>query len=147
MLENNIIKLRALEPSDIDLLYKWENDISVWRVSNTLAPFSKYIIKQYIENSHFDIYQTKQLRLIIDLKSGEELIPIGCIDLFDFEPFHNRAGIGILIADSEYRGKSYASEALDLLIKYSFEILNLHQLYCNITVDNEASLKLFVRKM
>jgi diamine N-acetyltransferase len=68
---------------------------------------------------------------------------VGCIDLFDFDPNHLRAGIGILIADKSDRRKGYASEALELLIKYCFETLNLHQLYCNVTPENEPSVLLF----
>ena len=138
MIGQNII-LRALEPSDIDLLYQWENDQSLWQLSNTVAPFSKFILEQYLLNSHQDIFTAKQLRLIIALKDSTS---IGCIDLFEFDPNHKRAGIGILIND-EYRNKGYASEAIDLLIKYAFETLELHQLFCNIASDNESSLNLF----
>ncbi|RLD63640.1 MAG: GNAT family N-acetyltransferase [Bacteroidetes bacterium] len=145
MLENKNIKLRALEASDLDLLYEWENNTDIWSISNTLSPFSKHILKQYLENSHLDIYQTKQLRLIIDLKKKENNIPIGTIDLFDFDPFHLRAGIGILIYSEENRNKGYATEALELLINYSFNYLGLHQLYCNIASDNMKSIKLFTK--
>lgn len=142
MLTGKKIKLRALEPSDLELLYHWENDAATWTVSNTQTPFSKYVLEQYIANAHLDIYSTKQLRLIIcDLKDKA----IGCIDLFDFDPNHKRAGVGILIASTNDRKKGYATEALELLIKYAFSTLNLHQLYCNITTDNEASIKLFKR--
>ncbi|MBN4051414.1 GNAT family N-acetyltransferase [bacterium AH-315-M05] len=142
------IKLRAIEPSDIDLLHKWENDRSIWSVSNTIAPFSRKEIEEYITSIR-DIYADKQLRLMIvkNLKSpsGEGGVKgeIGCIDLFDFDKNNLRAGVGILIAEPSQRQKGYASEALELLIKYCFTILNLHQLYCNIPVDNEASIKLF----
>ncbi len=143
MLEGKNIKLRALEPSDIDLLYDWENNTKIWTISNTLAPFSKFILKQYLENSHLDIYQTKQLRLIIELKSKDTNIPIGAIDMFDFDPYHLRAGVGILISTEEHRKKGYATEALQILINYSFLYLGLHQLYCNIASDNMKSVKLF----
>ncbi len=137
------IELRAIEPYDVDILYKWENDISVWHLSNTIEPFSKFVIEQYVMNSHQDIYTSKQLRLMIDLINPiAKNKTIGCIDLFDFDPKNKRAGIGILIT-KEQRAKGYASEALYLLIKYSFETLRLHQLYCNISVNNEVSLKLF----
>jgi len=88
------ISLRPLEPEDLDLLYIWENDVNIWKVSNTLAPFSRYILKQYIEESYKDIYESKQLRLIIQDEQG---IPVGAVDLFDFDPYHARAGVGILI--------------------------------------------------
>lgn len=138
------ILLRAPEPEDLDYLYLWENDPGVWHVSNTLAPFSRFTLKNYIENSHLDIYQAKQLRFMIDLKSTGN--PIGTIDLFEFDPYHNRAGIGILIGDVTQRNKGYAAEAIDLIIEYSFGILKLHQLYCNIGSDNLNSIRLFLSK-
>jgi diamine N-acetyltransferase len=122
-LKGHLISLRAVEPSDLELLYLWENNPLVWHLSNTTAPFSKHILKEYIENAKHDIYVTKQLRLIINTpKYG----PIGCIDLFDFDPTNQRAGIGILIADEQHRGKGYASEALEILCNYCFSILHLH---------------------
>jgi diamine N-acetyltransferase len=138
------IQLRAIEPNDIDHIYKWENNTSIWNLSNTITPFSRFVIKQFIDNSHLDIFQSKQLRLMIDVINTNE--SVGTIDLFDFDPLHKRAGIGILIADKENRSKGYASEALDLLINYCFTILQLHQLYCNITTDNTESINLFTKK-
>jgi diamine N-acetyltransferase len=134
------IILRALEPSDIDLLYRWENDTDTWTVSNTQTPYSRFVLEQYIAGAHQDIYSVKQLRLMICTKNGD---PVGTIDIFDFDPNHLRAGIGILIAAKEDRRKGYASEALELIINYCFSVLNLHQLYCNIAIDNEASVFLF----
>ena len=134
------IRLRPLEPEDLEILYQWENDPVIWQVSNTLVPFSRYILKQYIAESHRDIFETKQLRLIIEDLSGHA---VGAIDLFDFDPFHQRAGIGILISGKNDRGKGLATNALTFMTKYAVEILGLHQLYANITVDNEASIHLF----
>lgn len=139
------ILLRALEPADIEVLYKWENDPEIWHVSNTLTPYSKYVLEKYIENSHMDIYQARQLRLMIDVRNGtvKTSRPVGTIDLFDFDPYHNRAGVGILIGDKSDRKKGYASNALRQFLAYCFGTLQLHQLYCNITEGNTDSLKLF----
>lgn len=139
------IFFRALEPSDVETLYNWENDRSIWRLSNTIVPFSKFILEQYIKNSHQDIYTAKQLRLMIDVNNNENNIKtIGCIDLFDFDPLNMRAGVGLFI-DKDYRGKGFASKTLKNLIEYAFDVLNLHQLYCNITVDNKSSIELFTK--
>ncbi|NPA35338.1 MAG: GNAT family N-acetyltransferase [Chlorobi bacterium] len=142
MLEGDGIRLRALEPEDVELLYSWENDMKIWEVSNTLTPFSKYQLKRYIESSKLSIYQTKQLRLIIEADDGKNHLPVGMIDLFDFDPFHNRGGVGIII-NSRFRGKGYARKALMLFVDYCFGYLKLHQLYASITEDNEASISLF----
>lgn len=141
LLENEIIKLRAVEPEDLDIIYEWENNSAVWRLSNTLVPFSRFVIKQYLENSHLSIYETSQLRLMIVSKQKYEAI--GTVDLFDFDAFNQRAGVGILINEPKNRRKGFAETALNLLIEYSFVHLSLHQLYCNISEGNEASLNLF----
>jgi diamine N-acetyltransferase len=141
ILENKNIRLRALEPTDLNLLYRWENDSSIWEVSNTLKPFSLFVLKQYLESSHLDIYESKQLRLVIERKENNE--PVGLIDLFDFDPFHQRAGIGISINNKKHQQKGYATEALETLCTYAFSVLQIHQLYCNVTSKNKVSLQLF----
>jgi diamine N-acetyltransferase len=138
------IKLRAPEPEDLDILYVWENDPEIWNVSNTITPFSRFILSKYIENAHLDVFQTRQLRLMIDVSvSGTRTKTVGAIDLFDFEPLHLRAGVGILIGDVSDRKKGYADKALKHLIHYSFNTLLLNQLYCNISIDNQISMDLF----
>jgi diamine N-acetyltransferase len=141
ILENKTVSLRAPEPEDLDLLYIWENETSIWQVSGTITPFSRYVLKRYLENAGNDIFQAKQLRMIIQLKKNNR--PVGAIDIFDFDAHHRRAGIGILIADPTDRRHGYAREALETLTAYCFSVLNLHQLYCNIAAGNKASIKLF----
>lgn len=143
LLENLTISLRAPEPGDLDLLYLWENDTSIWSISGTLAPFSRNVLKQYLDHAGKDIYEAKQLRLIIQLRSNHR--PVGAIDLFDFDPHHRRCGVGILVAEPSDRQKGYAREALDILMEYCDKFLHLHQLYCNIAAGNEASIALFKR--
>jgi diamine N-acetyltransferase len=135
------IRLRAIEPEDLELLYEWENDNSYWAISNTVSPFSRYTLKRYIENSHKTIFETGQLRLMIE--HAEDKITIGTIDVFEFDAFHKRAGIGILIANESYRRKGYATMSLSCLINYCFKTLQLHQLYCNILSNNQISIDLF----
>ena len=145
MISGNAIHLRALEPADIDLMYEWENDTAIWPVSGTIAPFSRHTMEQFIKLAHHDIYTNKQLRLAIDKKNNYKLngTTVGFIDLFEFDPAHMRAGVGILVGKLEERRKGHALEALNLLSKYAFSVLNLHQLYCHIHVNNEAIIKLF----
>lgn len=139
-LKGETIYLRALEPEDLELIHAVENDESVWEISNTQTPYSKFLIKQYLEEAHRDIYDVKQLRLVISNYNHEA---IGLIDVFDFDFKNGRAGIGILIKDEANRSHGAGKEALSLLINYSFTHLDLHQLYCNISEENTISLKLF----
>lgn len=105
-LEGRTTRLRALEPGDIELMYAWENDTEIWGVSGTLAPFSRHTLERFIEGQQFDIFQTRQQRLIIETPEG---LPVGALDLFDLDPVNLRAGVGILIHDTAQRGKGYAA--------------------------------------
>ena len=134
------MNLRALEPEDLEFLYEIENNELFWEVSHTQTPFSKYVLKQYLENAHLDIFEAKQLRLLIEEKSTKKRM--GMIDFFDFNPQHRRAGIGILV-HPKFQKKGVASIALEMVIRYAFSQLNLHQLYANILSDNKHSITLF----
>ncbi len=136
------VSLRPLEPNDLDLLYAWENNMEIWAVSNTKTPFSKHVLAQYLVESVQDIYTTKQLRLVIQDEKGKAA---GAVDLFDFEPYHLRAGVGILIHNTNDRQHGYAGDALQALCIYAFEVLGLKQLYANIAADNIASIRLFTK--
>jgi diamine N-acetyltransferase len=137
------IYLRALEPEDLEFIHTIENDESVWEISNTITPYSKFLIKQYLKQSHKDIFEVKQLRLVI---SSYDDVALGMIDLFDFDFKNSRAGVGILVKELNDRAKGFGSEALKLLINYSFTHLGLHQLYCNVSEENDISIKLFTKQ-
>ncbi|WP_047546968.1 GNAT family N-acetyltransferase [Psychroserpens sp. Hel_I_66] len=139
-LKGEHIYLRALEPEDLDFIHEIENSQDIWEISNTITPYSKFLIKQYLKQAHRDVFDVKQLRLVI---SNYENVALGMIDLFDFDFKNKRAGVGILIKDSVNRQKGFGKEALQLLVDYCKSQLDLHQLYCNISEENEKSLKLF----
>lgn len=139
-LKGKHIYLRALEPEDLGFVYEVENDTSLWSLSDTQTPYSRFTLKQYLENAQQDIFEAKQLRLAISTNND---VTIGLIDVFDFDVKNKRAGIGILIKDETNRYKGYGKEALNLLVNYCFKTLHLHQVYANISQTNEASLSLF----
>lgn len=139
------VQLRAVEPGDIDKLFEWENDPEIWKAGNTLEPYSKFTLEQFIQNAGLDIFQTKQVRWMIDLHKKTGIKTVGTIDLFNFDPLHRRAGVGLLIGDKKERRRGIATKALAILLDYSFQILQLHQIYCNISKQNAVSIRFFVK--
>lgn len=140
MLANKNITLRAPEPEDLEVFYKWENDTSLWSYGSTITPFSRYMLKEYIASGGGDFYQTRQLRLMIVNKADQSTV--GMIDLFDFDPFHRRAALGILI-DPAHQRQGFALQALTLLDAYAFRFLGIHMLFVHVPQCNEASIRLF----
>ncbi len=143
MLKKENLTLRAPEPEDVDFLFGLENDTKLWTVSETRVPYSRYDLEQYILSAEKqDPFVARQVRFIIEWHDTDQTAPVGTIDLFDLDAFHSRGGVGIVLME-KYRGRSLAGKALDLLVDYAFNFLNLHQLYCNVGEDNPSSLKLF----
>ncbi len=142
LLQGKNLFLRPLETTDLELLYLWENNTGNWQAGSNLTPFSRFYLEQYIISAQNNIYEDKQLRLIIENYNSQV---VGIIDMFNFDPHHKRTAVGILIGN-EYRRRGYASEALGILKKYAKEILNLHQLYCSIEHGNQHSLDLFLKQ-
>lgn len=140
MIKSERICLRPLEPSDIDFLYKWENDTSLWQYGDTIAPLSKHLIADYVTNYDIDIYKAKQLRLMIQSNTDNSII--GTIDIYNLEIFHQRAYLGILIAP-DYRNKGYATEAINSVLQYAKNILGLRQMVAYVSIENILSIKLF----
>ncbi|MGB5499970.1 MAG: GNAT family N-acetyltransferase [Maribacter sp.] len=138
-LKGENIYLRALEPDDLNFLYELENNTAIWEISGTTMPYSRHVLKQYLDNAHRDIYDVKQLRLCIC--KGEKVL--GLIDLFDFDPQHKRAGVGIVILEEKERNQGIGTEAIQLLTEYGYTTLGLRQLFANVMADNLASIHLF----
>jgi len=139
MLKGKHIYLRGVEIDDLNFIEALENNPENWLISGTLIPFSRKSIEEYI-NAIRNLQTDKQCRWIISLASNDECI--GAIDLFEYDSIHRRAGVGIII-EEKYRKKGYASQAIDLLIEYSFSHLNLFQLWACIIDNNIASQNLF----
>jgi len=133
------LHLRALEMDDIETLFETENDSSLWKYSHRNAPFSKYVLQKYLENQHLDMYEIRQQRFVLSMINS---VPVGFVDLYDFEPFHRRAGVGLIILE-HYRRKGYALQALELLENYCIRFYNMHQIYANIAAENTESIQLF----
>lgn len=135
-----MVTLRALEPDDLDFLYALENDRDIWGVSDTLAPVSRHALREYLAHATADFYAVRQLRLVITTEIGSPAV--GVVDLFDYDPLHQRAGIGITIL-ARQRRHGYARQALELLKSHAREVLRLHQVYATVGAGNRASLSLF----
>ena len=133
------IRLRAIEPEDLDLLYQIENDTRLWNVGATNVPYSRYTLHDYIATSSDDVFADRQVRLVVE---NEEGVPVGIVDLVQFSPQHLRAEVGIVILDA-HRRKGYAAAAIQAVCDYAQRVVHLHQLYAVVETSNESAVALF----
>lgn len=136
------VRLRALEPEDIPLLYDWENLPESGEYGTATAPFSLQQLTDYVMGYDGDIFAARQLRLmVVSTDTGEA---VGCVDLFDFDPVNSRSEIGIIISPPQ-RSKGFGEAALCALATYCSRTLSLHQLYATVSAENLPSRRLFER--
>ena len=133
------ITLRAIEPEDLDLLYRIENDVKLWNVGISNVPYSRYALHDYLTNVTGDIYVDRQVRMIIENAEGQV---VGMVDLVNFDPSNLRAELGLLIEEL-YRGRGYGYSTMEEIARYAHNVLHLHQIYAVIDTQNESCLKLF----
>ena len=137
--QKDLVTLRAMEPEDLDMLYRVENDRDLWFVGVTNVPYSRYILHNYIATATGDIYTDKQVRLIVENGEGEA---VGMADLTNFDPRHRRAELSLVI-EKPWRRHGYARAAVLEMHRYAQTVLHLHQLYVVISEQNENTLTLF----
>ena len=136
------VHLRAIEPEDLDLLYRIENDQTLWHLGTTNVPYSRYTLHDYVATSSDDIYVDRQVRMIVENEASEI---VGIADVVSFDPANRRAEAGLIVMEA-FRQQGYGSSVLSEIARYALDVLHLHQLYAFIDRRNEASLSLF-RKM
>jgi diamine N-acetyltransferase len=136
---NPTIHLRAIEPEDLDLLYRIENDVKLWNVGTSNVPYSRYTLHDYVAHASADIYTDRQVRMMVENEQHEI---VGIVDVVNFDPSNCRAEVGLIILN-EYRRQGYGSRTLEAVADYALNVLHLHQLFAYIDDTNEASLGLF----
>jgi diamine N-acetyltransferase len=156
------LNLRAIEPTDVDKLYLWENNPEIQQAGGVRAPMSRHQLWEYANNYDANPFSAGQLRLIIELKptadgsqatdsqnkataeGGQQPTVCGVVDLYDVDAVNLRAMVGIMVAP-QYRNRGIASGALTLLEAYCRDLLGLHSLGAEVAADNQPSLALFSR--
>jgi diamine N-acetyltransferase len=156
------LNLRAIEPTDVDKLYLWENNPEIQQAGGVRAPMSRHQLWEYANNYDANPFSAGQLRLIIELKptadgsqatdsqnkataeGGQQPTVCGVVDLYDVDAVNLRAMVGIMVAP-QYRYRGIASGALTLLEAYCRDLLGLHSLGAEVAADNQPSLALFSR--
>ena len=136
-----MIRLRPVEPEDLQLLYTIENTPELWDTADTDAPYSKFALKQYIASAQ-PLRLCGELRMVVELaRDGQPPQAIGTVDLTDYNALSARAEIGIALL-KEHRAKGHGKEALRQIEELARH-WRIHSLHAFVSPGNKASWQLF----
>ncbi|MFE0020098.1 GNAT family N-acetyltransferase [Amycolatopsis sp. NPDC059021] len=135
MLSGKLVRLRPLEPSDAESLYRWNSDpdIGRWMVNShplSLAQFRKRC-EERKENSYDNV--------VLGIETLAEGKFIGIIDLRDAEPEIGNADLDLYIGEKDHWGKGYATDAMRVMCAYGFNSMRLHLISLRVVAENEAA--------
>jgi len=129
------VSLGVILREDLEKFWLWYNDPDVRRFLANPDVFS------YRENEYewYDSlrkdFHRRRVFAIVENSSQEA---IGVIGLHKIDWRNGTAEVGYWLW-KEYWGRGYGSEAVKLLVKYAFEVMNLRKLYARVLEPNEAS--------
>jgi diamine N-acetyltransferase len=139
MIYGELIRLRAIEYNDLPLLIKWRNDPSIYVNFFEYEPLSLVM-----EEIWFDKFLERTDEKYWIAETRQDDLPIGTIALIDIDLRNRKAEIGrVLVASPDDKNKGYGFEMLDLLLKYSFEHLNLNRLYLEVFAENHIAIEFY----
>ena len=131
-----------MEKMDVPILHDWENHSPDWWMGSNTQPISKETLMQFIVGNP-DLYRDRQCRWMLDCKSSEgNWTTVGAVDLYEFEPRQQRAGVAVHI-DKGHRRQGHATAGLQLLTAFVRQHLGLRQTFAEVPSNHGASIRLF----
>ncbi len=136
MLEGKLVRLRALEPKDIERAYTWINDREVTRYLTARYPLSHADEQRWLDEAPTNGF-ANGVRLAIETKDG---VHIGNLDLNQTRPEDRKAGLGIMIGEKAYWSNGYGTDAIVTLLRFAFHEMNLNRVWLQVFEFNERAI-------
>ena len=142
MYTGDLVRLRALEMTDLDDIMKFYNTLELRRFLGPPVVRSKRYLEQWLlKVSVWNPFRDGHLYLAIEEKDTHAYLGIARIE--DVRLPHNRAEVGLSIYNPDNRGKGYGTDAMLVLLGIGFHILGLNSIYLDTMEDNERSIKIY----
>ena len=130
-------RLRAIEREDIPTFVRWLNDPEVRRYLELYLPISKAE-----EENWFEAQLENESSRVFGIET-EEGVLIGNIGLSELDWKNRNAYLGIVIAEKEYWGQGYGSDAITSLLRFAFGEMNLHRIHLSVFDFNQRAIRCY----
>ena len=135
MLEGTLVRLRALESTDLERAYTWINDREVTHYPAARFPLSLADERRWLEEGPTNS-SAGGVRLAIETKEG---VHIGNMDLHRVHAEDRKAGLGIMIGEKDYWSNGYGGDAIVTLLRFAFHEMNLNRVWLHVFEFNERA--------
>lgn len=130
-------RLRAIEREDIPTFVRWLNDPEVRHYLEVYLPMSQAEEERWFERQLED-----DSSRVFGVET-EEGVLIGNVGLSDLDWKNRSAFLGIVIAEKEYWGRGYGSDAIVTLLGFAFGEMNFHRIYLSVFDFNQRAVRCY----
>lgn len=142
MIQEENVRLRAIEREDIPRFLRWMNDREVTQFLLINSPLSKSMEEKWFERQ-LEIPPHEGQVLAIEVRVGDDWLHIGNSGLHDVQSVDRNAEFGIVIGEKEYWNRGYGRIATRLTLQHGFDDLNLHRIYLYAFATNPRAVKTY----
>lgn len=141
-IQGKVVRLRAIEESDLDDINKWSNSPELWKwLGGWHFPYSKRNTEGWIRS----INNNDQINQIFAIDTEDNGL-IGTANIINIDWKNKNAFHGMMLGDKETRGKGYAVDTVMAVMRYAFDELGFQRLDGDLIAYNKASLKFYTEK-
>ncbi|MHA2289133.1 MAG: GNAT family N-acetyltransferase [Promethearchaeota archaeon] len=141
MIKGKRIKFAPLDRKHIDLFLKWFNDPEITQYLLMYKPITRDweevwfdALKQKEDMVHFSI-------LLLDQEDPEKII--GNCAIHNIDNKNRSCTCGITIGEKNYQNKGYGTEAMEMLVEYAFNTLNMNRMELSVWEFNTRAFKAY----
>ncbi len=131
--------LAPLNMDDLEKYVGWVNDLHV----TLFTGLTDSIIEEAKEQKLLDKMTNDPKTKIMVIVSKETNTAIGTIALHNVNYMNRNAELGIMIGDKSQWNKGYGTEAINLMLDFGFNVLNLHSIYLRTLSFNQRGMRCF----
>ena len=138
MIEGTLVRLRAMEESDVDRYFNWINDREVTRHLQMRYQVPRLAEETWIRDRHSGpMAFGGDMNFAIQTKDG---CHIGSVGFHYVNPENRKATLGIMIGDKEFWSKGYGTDAMLTLLRFGFDEMNLRRIDLSVDADNARAI-------
>ncbi len=132
-----LVRLVAQDPENAATIASWAKDTVYARLLavEPVTPLNPKALRERMERPHNETFFRFGVRTLADDKL------IGFVILMHVNHTHGDAFVGIGMGDADYRGKGYGTDAMNLVLRYAFQELNLHRVSLDAVVTNARAIR------
>jgi RimJ/RimL family protein N-acetyltransferase len=131
----DLVRLRAMEPTDAEALWRWNRgpDVMRWMEAGCAQPLAQ--IRTWLEGRPRNGFGDA----LFGIEVIEDVALIGLVRLRDAKPETGCAELDIYLGEKQYRGRGFGTDAMRAVCRYGFEKMRLHKITLTVVTENHAA--------